>query len=114
MYSYKAHVNRVVDGDTIDCDVDLGFYMIARIRFRLARVNTPETYGVSKDSDEYKAGLKAKQFVVAAIEGKDILIKTGKTGKFGRWIAEVYYGDNLETNLSDRLLDLKLAKVYGA
>jgi len=114
MYTYKAFVTRVVDGDTIDCDVDLGFYMIARIRFRLARVNTPETYGVNKDSDEYKAGKHAKGFVCDKIQSEFVLIKTEKTGKFGRWIAEVFYGPNFETNLSDKLLETGLAHPYGS
>jgi len=114
MYTYKAYVNRVVDGDTIDCDIDLGFYMIARIRLRLARVNTPETYGVSKDSDEYVAGMAAKQFVIDAIEGEEVIIKTSKTGKFGRWLAEIYYGVDFEINLNDKLIEEGLAKLYGA
>lgn len=114
MYQYIAFVSNIVDGDTIDCDVDLGFFMIARIRFRLARVNTPETHGVSKDSAEYAAGMQSKNFVGDAIEGMNVMIKTSKTGKFGRWLAEVYYGPNYETNLNDKLLELGLAKEYGS
>ena len=113
MYEYKAHVTRVVDGDTIDADVDLGFYMIARIRMRLARINTPETFSVKKDSEEYKAGVKSKTHVIDAIGGKDVLIRTQKTGKFGRWIAEVLYGADFKTNLSDELLELGLARPYA-
>ena len=112
MYLYEAYVNRVVDGDTLDLDVDLGFYMIARIRVRLARVNTPETFGVRKGSAEYKAGMKAKKFVTHMLKGQTVMIATEKTGKYGRWIAEVNYGPNYEINLNDELLEKSLAKLY--
>ena len=113
VYEYKALVTNVVDGDTIDVDIDLGFYMVARVRMRLARVDTPETYGVSRDSDEYKAGMKSKEFVKERLIMQDVLIKTQKTGKFGRWIAEVFYGPNFEINLSDELIKRGLAEPYS-
>ena len=53
MYQYKAKVERIVDGDTIDVVIDLGFKITTNQRIRLAGINTPETYNVKKDSEEY-------------------------------------------------------------
>jgi micrococcal nuclease len=98
MYEYKAKVVKVVDGDTVDCDVDLGFYMTARIRFRLARIDTPEIRG-----EERPEGLLAKQWLIDTLQksNNEITVQTGKTGKYGRWIGEIIIG---ETNINDELV----------
>lgn len=103
MYTYQASVVRVVDADTVDMDVDLGFFMTARIRFRLARINAWETRG-----EEREKGLSAKSFVESILwPGRIVPIQTGKTGKYGRWIAEITIGD---LNLSDKLVELGHAR----
>lgn len=101
MYEYKASVVRVVDGDTIDADVDLGFYCTMRLRLRILGVDTPELN--SKDPAEREKALKAKQFVEdALLPIPGILIKTSKADSFGRWLATVtYYGGK---NLAEELL----------
>ena len=96
MYEYKAKLVKVVDGDTVDLDVDLGFHMTARIRFRLARINTPEVRGKEKE-----AGLLAKAFVLHELLNADIVVKTEKTGKYGRWLGEIFVEGN---NLNDALV----------
>jgi micrococcal nuclease len=98
LYYYKAKVTRVVDGDTIDCDVFLGFHMTARIRFRLARINTPEVRGVEKVE-----GRAAKDYLIQLLEDNqnEVIIRTEKTGKYGRWLAEVYVS---EINVNDDLV----------
>ena len=63
MYHYKAKAERVIDGDTLDVNIDLGFKITTVQRIRLARINTPETYNVKKDTEEYQKGMSAKQFV---------------------------------------------------
>jgi len=110
-YKYNATCTRVVDGDTIDADVDLGFDMHFRTRFRLLGVNTSEIYGVAKDSEEYKAGMISKARVEELILSKPILILTEKdrTGKYGRYLATVYVGD---TNVNETLIKEGLAKAY--
>lgn len=112
MYEYRAEVLRVVDGDTLDLRIDLGFKIDVRIRVRLYGIDTPETYGVPKGSPEYVLGKAATQFVLDWIRGwpvtprgsKDVggfpsalVIRTTDanslnfgTGKYGRWIAEIY------------------------
>ena len=56
-YRYKAKLGRVVDGDTMDVVIDLGFYVTMRERVRLKGINTPEIYKVPKNSEEYKKGM---------------------------------------------------------
>lgn len=87
MWEYKASVVKVVDGDTVDFDLDLGFYLKIRVRLRLAGIDTPEVRGTEKE-----AGLKAKAFVERLLGGAtEIVVRTGKeTGKFGRWIGDIF------------------------
>ena len=87
MYRYRAHVLRVYDGDTITVRVDLGFHTHRIERLRLARIDAWEVRG-----EERPAGLIARDWLRTQILGKDIEIQTNKdaTGKYGRYIAEVY------------------------
>ena len=118
MYQYKAEVLNVVDGDTIDCKIDLGFQVYTKKRIRLARIDTPEIHFVSKDSEEYEKGIESKKFVVKMIgRSDDIIIDTKKVnnkGKYGRYIGEVYcIKDGEKINLNDKLLEGGLASYYG-
>ncbi|AYM00284.1 YncB-like endonuclease [Halobacterium phage phiH] len=93
MYEYKAHCVDVVDGDTIDVVVDLGFHIQREIRLRLQGVDTHETYGVSHDSEEYRQGKRETELVEEWLGEADgdwpILIRTEKKGKYGRYLAEI-------------------------
>lgn len=99
-WEYRAAVERVVDGDTLDLRIDLGFGVIltgdeARVRHR--DIDTAEIFGASKGSDEYAAGQRHKQFVEAWVteagdEEWPLLIETTKDderGKYGRWLARI-------------------------
>ena len=114
MYEYTATVERIVDGDTIDLDFDLGFDVHVRHRVRLKGVDTPETYGVKKDSEEYQKGLAAKKYVESKMPiGSIVIVKTykDKKGKYGRILAEVY--PSADTfSINDRLLWEGHAKKY--
>lgn len=113
MYEYKATLDRVVDGDTLDLVIDMGFKMTTNQRIRLANINTPETYGQKHDSEEYKAGMLAKEFVVKRLQenGNIVKINTSKlTGKYGRYIGVIWLADS-ETSLNDELVDKGFAKV---
>lgn len=109
MYEYRARLIRVVDGDTMDVDIDLGFGIHFQERIRLAGINTPETYGVKKDSEEYQLGKQAALFVEDKLEGKEFIIRTEKDskGKYGRYIAIIIVDD---VNLNDELVEQKLAE----
>ena len=55
-YRYRAELDRVVDGDTLDVVIDLGFYIKIKERIRLEGIDAPEIYGVPQDSEEYPQG----------------------------------------------------------
>lgn len=79
-----ATLVRVVDGDTVDCDIDLGFGVwLKNQRIRLYGINAPETR--TKDLEEKKAGLAAKLRLIALISDKFVLTSVkDKKGKYGR------------------------------
>jgi len=90
MYEYNAIVDRVVDGDTIDCTIDLGFKTWKKVRVRMEGINTPESR--TRDLEEKARGLAAKDRLVEILEhnnNKCILHVSG-IGKFGRALASVY------------------------
>ena len=107
MYRYRARVERVVDGDTVDMLVDLGFDVHVRERLRLYGVDTPETR--TRDEEERKAGIKAKEYVEEMIGGREVEISTEEKGKFGRYLAIVYV-DGL--NLNRELIGRGMAREY--
>jgi micrococcal nuclease len=120
MYQYHAKLIKVIDGDTVDLDVDLGFSVFIRVRFRLLGINTPEIHGVKKTSEEYAKGVLAKVKVedwFAERDGK-CLIKTadGKSfeqGKYGRWLVRIHDRENEAVTVSAMLMDQDLAVFYG-
>ncbi len=83
-YRYRAKRDRVVDGDTMDVVIDLGFYVEMRERVRLAGIDTPEIYRVPKNSEEYKKGMEAKEYVERRLNenGNELVIETEKRGIF--------------------------------
>lgn len=111
-YLYRAEVVRVVDGDTIDVDIDLGFYTwLKSQRIRMVGIDAPETRG-----DERPGGIEAKAFLAGLVEGKEVIIRTIKgsdgaddKGKWGRWLGRVYL-DGLDVN--QHMIDTGHAEAY--
>lgn len=97
LYTYRAKVVRVIDGDTLVADVDLGFRIhVNGETFRLYGIDAPETQsrGGRVVTEEEKArGLLAKETLRAMLEGKDIFLCTikDKQGKYGRYLARIFY-----------------------
>jgi len=90
MYHYEARVERIVDGDTIEFSVDLGFHMYFREQMRLAHYAAPEIKG-----PERALGLVAKQKLEELLPtGTIVTIQSQKTEKYGRWLAQVTWGDS--------------------
>lgn len=89
MYQYSATLNRVVDGDTIDLEVDLGFHLKASLRFRLMGVDTPELRGGTPESKARARAARSR--VDYLLRGHKLTIQTYKADSFGRWLATVYY-----------------------
>lgn len=113
LYNYKAEVVKIIDGDTLDVNVDLGFDIWHSIRIRLYGLDAPETR--TTDIEEKSSGLKTKEFIKNWLDknGYSIFIKTykGKTEKYGRILAEVYDSTCAE-QLNDLLILEGLAKPY--
>lgn len=103
-YVYKAKVEKVIDGDTIEATIDVGFHLFTRRRLRLLRVNTAELHAL--EGEVRAKAASAKERMTALLSGKDILIRTEKSDSFGRFLAEVWLGD---MNVNDWLLSEGLA-----
>lgn len=106
-YIYKAFVTKVYDGDTITVDIDYGMNIWRKnVKLRLARIDTPEIRGNEKEQ-----GKIVRDYVRNLVLDKYITIETikDKTGKFGRYIAEVSI-DGM--NLNDHLLEKEMATEY--
>lgn len=86
IYKYNAKVVRVVDGDTVDAAVDLGFGITYKIKIRLSNFSAPEIRG-----NERLLGLKVKAMVEKLVLDKDVVIETIKTkDKYGRYLAKLF------------------------
>jgi micrococcal nuclease len=104
IYRIKS-VLKVVDGDTIDASIDLGFDISLEKRIRLAGIDTPESR--TRNLEEKALGLESKEWLKKALEGaKDIIIKTEKpdsTEKYGRIIGHLFINDQ-ETSLNNQMI----------
>jgi micrococcal nuclease len=104
IYRIKS-ITKVVDGDTIDADIDLGFDISLTKRIRLAGIDTPESR--TKDAYEKNLGLESKDWIKNRLEfAKDILIKTEKpdsTEKYGRIIGHLYINGE-ETSINNQMI----------
>ena len=111
MYEYGCKVTRVVDGDTIDVDLDLGFDIIYKCRVRLYGIDTPESR--TRNKDEKVRGKLAAKFLQDAISnGKNVILQTqlkDSKGKFGRVLASVFV-DGI--NINQQMVTNHLAVRY--
>lgn len=104
MYTYKIlEVCKVVDGDTVDVLLDLGFSITLKQRIRLAEVDAPEL--TSKDAKERQLGIQAKDYVSGWIKSSQspLLIRTTKDDKYGRMLGHIY---NEQSELNRSLVDM--------
>ena len=110
MYEYECTIRRVVDGDTVDVDVDLGFgTWRCSERIRLYGVDTPECR--TRDAEEKAAGLLAKELVKDALHvGKTYKLQTREKGKFGRFLGVIFISD--KTSINAALVTEHLAVAY--
>ena len=115
MHEYRCKLVKIIDGDTVDVDIDLGFGVwLRKQRIRLYGIDTPESR--TRDLEEKKYGLAAKNFLVhhcCDTDGDymDITLKTYKDGKgkFGRILGELW---NNDTNLNRLMIDVGHAVEY--
>ena len=96
MYKYRVEVTRVVDGDTVDVDIDLGFGMTyKKQRVRMMGIDTPESR--TRDLEEKFYGLESKKYLVDLLENETVTLVSHYKCKFGRILGELFLG---ESNLS--------------
>ena len=89
MYTYKIKLDRIIDGDTIDAYIDLGFDISVKKRIRFKGINTPESR--TRDLEEKARGLAAKDRLKAILEGtKTIQLNSHGVGKYGRYLGELH------------------------
>lgn len=106
MYTYEAKVIRVVDGDTVDLDIDLGFHTRVMKRIRLAFINAPERYT--------DLGKRSKEFLIKTIpEGSKVTVKTqlDRNDKYGRVLGELFT-DNVVSSINKFMIDGGYAEYY--
>lgn len=110
LYHYKARVLRIVDGDTIDVEIDLGLGVKKKERVRLAGLDAHELN--TKDAAERELGRAASEFVVSWVQANgDVFLKTIKgSDKYGRYLAEVF--SSTGESLNQLLLESKMADPY--
>ena len=121
MYEYKCRIDRVIDGDTVDVDIDLGFGVwLRKERVRMYGIDTPESR--TRDLEEKKYGLAAKAFVLAFLPvDSEQTLRTRKDGKgkFGRILGEFWVEQHSEegnvsakTNINQLMIEEHHAAPY--
>ena len=112
MYEYSCEVKRVVDGDTVDVVLDLGFDISYSTRVRLYGIDTPESR--TRDLDEKARGKMAGTFLKEAIEdGEKVVVQTklkDSKGKYGRVLGEIIVDD---VNINQLMIKCHLAVAYN-
>ena len=111
MYEYGCKITRVVDGDTVDCILDLGFSILHKCRVRLYGIDTPESR--TRDKDEKARGKIASKFLKDAIDnGKKVILRSklkASKGKYGRVLGEIVVDD---ININVSMIENYLAVAY--
>lgn len=107
MYDYRAIVTRIIDGDTIDVDVDLGFdTWLNKQRVRMYGIDTPESR--TRDLEEKKYGKLATKYLVDRIQvGTPVKLVSHGKGKFGRILGSIYApldGDWEDVSINDQMI----------
>ena len=104
-YIYKIKVTRVVDGDTIDAEIDLGFNLKLNKRIRLYGINTPETR--TRDKEEKKRGIAAKERLQQIVDEQQniLFLKSMDQGKFGRCIGVLFEQDFDDQSINEVLVE---------
>ena len=117
-YNFRVtEINKVLDGDTIDVTIDLGFDLYKKERVRIAGVDTPEKR--TRDLEEKELGIDATNWLKEKLDGAiarddDLVIRTelvGGVGKYGRLLGWLYIGD-ADSSLNEQMIDEGYAWPY--
>ena len=108
MYEYHCKIIKVIDGDTVDVDIDLGFGVwLKKERVRVNGIDTPEIRG--KTPEEKELAIHVRDELYSKIYGKMVTLKNVDTEKYGRMLADVYLDDE---NINEWLIDNEYAVRY--
>ena len=112
MYEYTAKLKRVVDGDTVDAYIDLGFKVHVDKRIRFMGIDTPESR--TRDLTEKRYGLGAKYRLIEMLEENDniFIVKSHGTGKYGRVLGELFHHPEDDYSINQMLIDEGHAVAY--
>lgn len=111
LYTYRAVVDKIVDGDTIKVTLDLGFTVYWKSSCRFYGINTPEIR--SKNIEEKAKAIQAKEYVIGCLPlGTEIIVHSRTLDKYGRPLVDIYYGENFSKHLNQELLNEGLAKPF--
>ena len=111
MYKYNAKLIRVIDGDTIDALIDLGFNVWVKKRIRLYGIDTPETR--TRDLEEKKAGKAAEARLIELMWecGNEFVLVSHGIGKYGRCLGELFI-ENSQESVNQMLINEGHAQIY--
>lgn len=108
MYTYKAKCIRVIDGDTIVAEVDLGFNTFKKVKVRLEGIDAPEVR--TRDLEEKQRGIASKEYLEDVFAtSKDFTLVSKKVDKYGRCLGTIHVG---EININEEMLEKGLAVIY--
>tara|TARA_Y100001937_G_scaffold32914_1_gene46951 strand:+ start:32 stop:385 length:354 start_codon:yes stop_codon:yes gene_type:complete len=105
MFRYNAVLERVIDGDTVDATIDLGFDTWKKTRIRFYGINTPESR--TRDLEEKKRGLAAKDRLIEILKANDnkFVLQSHGVGKYGRCLGELFVETLGETSVQETLIN---------
>ena len=110
-YSYRVKsIKKIIDGDTFDCIMDLGFDVLLEARVRMMGIDTPESR--TRDLEEKKFGLLAKEYLMEKLDGEELIVTTevdNEKGKFGRILGWVW-ADGV--NINNQMIADHMAVAY--
>ena len=113
-YFYNASISRIIDGDTGDIEIDLGFKVTVRKRIRVYGINTPETR--TRDKEEKARGIKAKEMLIRLdkLFGPTVFLASHGKGKYGRTLGDLWFKTGAKNwiNYSQLMVCEGLAEPY--
>lgn len=112
MYVYNAELIRVIDGDTVDAKIDLGFDTWKKVRIRFHGINAPESR--TRDLEEKERGLAAKARLIWHLQQNDnkFVVKSHGVGKYGRCLGELFVKTLGEISVNKTLINEGHGEIY--
>ena len=106
-FYYAVDIVKIVDGDTVDVRIDLGFDVWHKCRVRLVGINAPESR--TRDKEEKERGLAAKEWLIDRLADESVELHSQGKGKYGRVLGELYID---ETNINQEMIEVGHAVAY--